>query len=307
LPAVRLEAAGAAASAQNPATVQAHGGAVVTDRQASGTSDRAAAARGRGDAPFVIAVAVSLLLFAVVNTFSVLDEVRGTGRRLAFWEPFVWEMSSIAVVLAIMPVFMALARRIWPLDPPWWRAVGVHLAGLMVFALVHIAAMGVLRWAVYALLGGYYAPFGPLGDFLYEFRKDALGYAGFLFMYVLWRRQRQQVAATAVVEAEPGAIEVRDGARRHFVPLAEVAWIEAAGNYVELHRGQTPILHRAPLSEMERQLEGAGFVRIHRSRLVRRDAVAEVESKPSGDYLVRLADGRELAGSRRYRRPLLEP
>ena len=33
--------------------------------------------------------------------------------------------------------------------------------------------------------------------------------------------------------------------------------------------------------------------------------VVRVESRPSGDYIVGLADGRELAGSRRYRRPLM--
>jgi DNA-binding LytR/AlgR family response regulator len=89
------------------------------------------------------------------------------------------------------------------------------------------------------------------------------------------------------------------------VPLADVQWVEAAGNYVELHRGGAPVLHRASLSEMERRLSAAGFVRIHRSRLVRRDAIAAVESKPAGDFVVRLRDGPELAGSRRYRRPLL--
>ena len=100
-------------------------------------------------------------------------------------------------------------------------------------------------------------------------------------------------------------LEVRDGARRHFVPLAEVIWVEAAGNYVELHRGGAGLLHRASLSAMERRLQTAGFVRIHRSRLVRREAIADVESRPTGDYVVRLRDGRELVGSRRYRRPLL--
>jgi len=265
----------------------------------------AAGTSGRGDGPFVVAVALALFLFALVNTFSVLDETRSRGQRLAFWEPFVWETTSILVILAMLPIFLTLVRRVWPLDPPWPRAVAVHVAGLLVFAAIHITAMGVLRWAVYAAVGGYYAPLAPLGDFLYEFRKDALAYAGFIALYVLWRRQRGRPHVE--VNAPPGAIEVRDGALRHFVPLAEVAWIEAAGNYVELHRGQTPILHRAPLSEMERQLRGAGFLRIHRSRLVRRDAIAQVVSKPSGDYVVRLADGRELAGSRRYRRPLLEP
>jgi DNA-binding LytR/AlgR family response regulator len=54
-----------------------------------------------------------------------------------------------------------------------------------------------------------------------------------------------------------------------------------------------------------RRLRTAGFVRIHRSRPVRREAVAGVESKPAGDFLVRRRDGRALAGSRRFRRPRL--
>ena len=261
-------------------------------------------ASGRGDGLFLLGAAGALSMFALVNTFSVQHEFRVTGRRLPFWEPFVWEISSILVILALMPIFMALTRRVWPLDPPWPRVAALHLLGLLAFSVLHIVGMGIVRWAAYGLVGGFYAPFAPLGEFLYEFRKDALGYVGFVALYVVWRRHREPRAHSA---APVDAIEVRDGARRHFVPLAEVAWIEAAGNYVELHRGATPILHRASLSAMERQLQGAGFVRIHRSRLVRRGAVAQVESKPSGDYVVRLADGRELAGSRRYRRPLLEP
>jgi DNA-binding LytR/AlgR family response regulator len=162
--------------------------------------------------------------------------------------------------------------------------------------------MGLIRWAVYGLVGGAYPPLSPLMDFPYELRKDLLTYVAILATYVGWLR----LAPGPPAPKDP-AIEVRDGARRHFIPLAEVAWIEAAGNYVEVHRGRTPVLHRASLSEMERRLRDAGFVRIHRSRLVRRDAVKAVESKPSGDYVVSLSDGRELAGSRRYRRPLLEP
>ncbi|MCR5876188.1 LytTR family transcriptional regulator [Phenylobacterium sp. J426] len=102
-------------------------------------------------------------------------------------------------------------------------------------------------------------------------------------------------------------LEVRDGAKRVFLPLAEVTFVEAAGNYVELHRAGEAVLHRAALADLEQELADVGFVRIHRSRLVRRDAIAQVESKSSGDFTVRLADGRELAGSRRYRRPLLKP
>ncbi len=279
---------------------------MVTERQDTAPRRTAAApAEARGDRLFLALLAAMLVIVALVNSLSEFDEWRRQGQPLPFVEPLIWETSSIVVLLALAPWFMAVVRRVWPLDPPWWRVASLLLAALLVYSLAHVIGMGVLRWAAYAAASSHYAAFGPLRDFLYEFRKDALVYVGFVALYVLWLLWRAPRGPAA--EARPGSIEVRDGARRHFVPLTEVAFIEAAGNYVELHRGLTPILHRAPLSEMERQLDGQGFVRIHRSRLVQRAQITQVESKPSGDYVVRLADGRELAGSRRYRRPLLEP
>jgi hypothetical protein len=244
----------------------------------------------------------------VVNVLSQLDERVESGDVIPAWMPATWEGSSVLVISALAPAILWLTRRAWPLASPRWRVVLIHSVGVLAFTLVHAIVAGVMRWAVHGLMDDYYSPFNLLTDFVYELRKDVLIYVGIVTSYVVWLLYRSQrraaVSAPAILDE---AIEVRDGARRYFVPLSEVAWIEAAGNYVELHRGPTPILHRAPLSEMERQLQGAGFVRIHRSRLVRRAAVDQVESKPSGDYVVRLADGRELAGSRRYRRPLLEP
>jgi hypothetical protein len=256
----------------------------------------------RWDAIFLMVFGAVGCAIAVVDAFSVTHDRAEAGRPVAFWEPLVWELTSVAVLTALAPAIMAFTRRYTPLVRPWRRVIPAHLVGAVVYSLIHVTAMGVLRWAVYALVGAFYAPLSPLGDFVYEFRKDVLVYFAAVAIYVVWLR----LAPSPSQAAPADAIEVRDGARRHFVPLDEVAWIEAAGNYVELHRGATPILHRAPLSAMERRLQGAGFVRIHRSRLVRRSAVAQVESKPSGDYVVRLMDGRELAGSRRYRRPLLD-
>jgi hypothetical protein len=274
----------------------------MPEQRAAVTSGGPAPTGGHaGDRLFILTAVIALSLFAVVNALSEVHD-----RHIALWEPLVWETTSILVIIALLPLFMAFTRRVWPLDSPLWRSLGLHALALAAFSVTHVAAMGALRSAVYALVGGSYAALAPLGDFLYEFRKDALAYAGFVFLYVTWRLLWARQAPAPPMAGDP-ALEVRDGARRYFVPLTDIAWIEAAGNYVELHRGPTPILHRGPLSEMERQLKDQGFVRIHRSRLVRRGAIAAVVSKPSGDYLVQLADGRELAGSRRYRRPLLEP
>ena len=172
----------------------------------------------------------------------------------------------------------------------------------MIYSITHIVLIGVMRSGVYALAGAYYDTWGPLRDWAYEGRKDLLIYATYVALYSGWRVIRAQSPG---VSAAPDVLEVRDGARRHFVPLSDVVWVEAAGNYVELHRGGAGLLHRASLSAMEQRLQSAGFVRIHRSRLVRREAVAAVESKSTGDFVVRLRGGGELAGSRRYRKPLL--
>jgi DNA-binding LytR/AlgR family response regulator len=267
----------------------------------AGDSTRAAA--GRRDRRFLLVVAVIGIAVGLVDALSVAHDRAAAGLPLPLWEPLVWEASSVAVLVALSPALMALARRVTPFEAPWPQVVLSQVAGALAFSLVHVAAMGVLRWAAYAAVGDDYPVLKPLLDFPYELRKDLLTYAAILAAYVGWLR----LFPAAGSAGGEFTIEVRDGSHRHFVTLTDILWIEAAGNYVELHRGASPLLHRASLSEMEQRLRDANFVRIHRSRLVRRDAVAEVESKPSGDYVVRLEDGRELAGSRRYRRPLLEP
>lgn len=82
----------------------------------------------------------------------------------------------------------------------------------------------------------------------------------------------------------------------------QIDWIGAAGNYVELHSGGRTIVHRAPLAAVEAELAEHGFVRIHRSTLVRRSAIARVRSV---DIL--LADGTSLKLGKRYRSALTAP
>jgi DNA-binding LytR/AlgR family response regulator len=83
-----------------------------------------------------------------------------------------------------------------------------------------------------------------------------------------------------------------------FTP-AMIDWVEAAANYVVLHSGSRRAIHRATMSEVEAQLADAGFVRIHRSRLVARARIARVRP-----HDVILTDGSSLAIGARYRHAL---
>jgi hypothetical protein len=258
----------------------------------------------RLDAQFFVITAAFMAVFLYCNVLNIIYEHSRGGERIAFWRPAVSETSSGLMFLVMIPAIQAITRRAWPTRGPWVRKAAIHILAAAGVSLIHMMGAGVLRWAAYRMAGADYDPLTLLGDWPYEGRKDAFVYAAIAGAYVLAREVMKRPVAPPATDAD-AVLEVRDGARRHFVALADVVWVEAAGNYVELHRGDSGLLHRASLTDMERRLQGAGFVRIHRSRLVRREAIAAVDSKPTGDFVVRLRGGGELAGSRRYRRPLL--
>jgi hypothetical protein len=79
----------------------------------------------------------------------------------------------------------------------------------------------------------------------------------------------------------------------------QIDWVRAAGNYVELRAGGRTIVQRASISAVERDLAKHGFVRIHRSMLVRRDRIVRVRPQD-----VVLHDGTHLPLGKRYRSAL---
>ena len=86
-----------------------------------------------------------------------------------------------------------------------------------------------------------------------------------------------------------------------FVPVGDIDWIEAEGDYVRLHTGRTSHLYRSTLSALEQRLDPREFVRIHRSSIVRWSRVRELQPYFRGEYIVTLQDGTQLKWSRSYR------
>lgn len=95
------------------------------------------------------------------------------------------------------------------------------------------------------------------------------------------RGARLRQAVDRVVErasTSPGGddevLPVTLGASVRFVRRSEILWVQAQGDYSRLH-GDDGAGHlvRIPISELEARWAGAGFLRIHRSTLVRTSAV----------------------------------
>jgi two-component system, LytTR family, response regulator len=96
-------------------------------------------------------------------------------------------------------------------------------------------------------------------------------------------------------------IAVKSVGRTVFVSTAAIDRIETAGNYLCLHVGKETQLVRGTMSQIEVKLDPRQFVRIHRSTIVRIDAVREITPLFNGDQSVVLADGAKVVLSRSYR------
>ena len=245
-------------------------------------------------------------VFTAVNAASVIDDHARLGRPVEPWRPWVWEITSTAAWLLLVPFIALAAAR---LRPPRYRlpvALAGHAALSVALSAAHVGTMAGLRKLVYALNGlSYSMPGSALDVFVYEYRKDAATYAAIALIYLLIERMGRPAAPPAADRAEP-RIEVRDGARTVWLLPSDIEWAQAAGNYVELHGAFGTLLHRETLAALEERLGQHGFRRIHRSRLVRAAAVRSVETRASGDFDVTLASGARVAGSRRFRSRLTD-
>jgi len=95
--------------------------------------------------------------------------------------------------------------------------------------------------------------------------------------------------------------DVEEGGRRTRVSTADVLWIEAAGNYVELHLASGTVLRRGTMCALEEELDATRFVRVHRSLIVQRAAVVDVRYLRNHEFALRMADGTTLTSGRSYR------
>ncbi|MGQ0561644.1 MAG: LytR/AlgR family response regulator transcription factor [Gemmatimonadota bacterium] len=114
-------------------------------------------------------------------------------------------------------------------------------------------------------------------------------------------RLRSLVGSLAGRERFLERLVARSNGRILIVRVEDVDWIEAAANYVRVHTGSRQYLVRATMTNLETRLDPDRFLRIHRSIIVRKDRIQELEPLFQGDYSITLLDGRRLTSSRGYR------
>ncbi|GLV84226.1 DNA-binding response regulator [Streptomyces lavendulae subsp. lavendulae] len=109
-------------------------------------------------------------------------------------------------------------------------------------------------------------------------------------------------ADAGAAERVPEQIAVELGGVTRFVAIADIAYVEAQGDYARLHTDGGSHLVRIPLSTLEERWAARGFVRIHRRHLVALGRIDELRMD-AGTTSVRVGSA-ELQVSRRHARDL---
>lgn len=70
---------------------------------------------------------------------------------------------------------------------------------------------------------------------------------------------------------------VKENKKIHRVNIDEIELVEATGDYVKIHLNQKIITTYSTLTRMEEQLPAALFMRINRSLIIRKNAIAQID------------------------------
>ncbi|HEY0894671.1 MAG TPA: LytTR family DNA-binding domain-containing protein [Cellvibrio sp.] len=247
----------------------------------------------------------------VVLATSHVMEYQRMGKTLALWEPFCWEISSCFILLLLIPLGLWINDR-WLARLEFKQWLAAHVLATLPFSVLHVAGMVGIRQLWYHLMDSHYQ-FGNLPvEFFYEYRKDAQAYltlalviAGYRFIVRRLQGEASYLADSAeseTIEPEspPERLLIKKLGREFLIQTNDIEWIEASGNYANLHINDSVYPMRITMDKLEKLLP-SNFTRIHRSTIVNLEQIQEIQALDTGDYEVRLHNQIKLTLSRRYR------
>ena len=92
-------------------------------------------------------------------------------------------------------------------------------------------------------------------------------------------------------------ITVRDRQHIHIVEIQEIDYIEAYGDYIQLHTAKGTFLKELTMKYLEEHLPSAHFVRIHRSYIVNIQQITKIERYEKERFHIHLHSGKAIKAS----------
>lgn len=108
---------------------------------------------------------------------------------------------------------------------------------------------------------------------------------------------------SVIRSTDVGKLAIKDGQHTLLLAMEDIAWVDAAGDYMCVHAaGETHIL-RSTMKELVERLP-ENFVRIHRSTIVNLEKIESVVGLPKGEAQLSIVGGGALKVSRNFRKAI---
>lgn len=253
---------------------------------------------GRTASPWVLyaLIAVAATALALLTTAQAGVALAHEGQAVPWTGLLKARLVDWYACALFMPVLLALAQR-YPMRRDTWA----HHLPILLLASVPIA---IGKEAIFVAVGDFFRPgVFDLATILSEdLSYEVMAVWAFLAVaQVLVGLQRDAEPARVTAAApSPGTILVRARQGPLNLPLADVEYIDAQGNYARLVTAGGRYLVRDTMARLESRL-GGEFLRVHRSIIVRRDRIRRATSAANGGHWLELASGARLRSGRSYR------
>jgi len=259
----------------------------------------------------VLGIFIYLFINGVILATSVIMEANRSGEpSFQLWEPFVWQWSSAIGIILLLPACVWLLKK-YPFN---WSTLTlsliIYFVSSIIFSVVHVSVMVAIRELVYWTQSLNYDFGNILIEFFYELRKDIWDFISILIVikgygFIVSRLQGEarpiSVGEEESITQRFDRLLVKKLGKEFIVKVEDIEWLEASGNYVNLHSKGRIYPTRTTLTQLIAQIEEQGFCRIHRSYAVNLNNIDSITPLSSGDSEVKLNNGKILSLSRRYK------
>ncbi len=226
---------------------------------------------------FVVTAWVLLSVMQSVHFYYYFDQTLWNSIRWSFRDWFVW-----FVIFSLIYHYVGKQLDITTFSLPL----------LMIMAIIAVVS-GILQVLIIVsvdfIQGSASRPFWQ--DFAHFYSKRWFQY---LFVFsVFWMGMTFFVARdrAANTEDEPTKVKLFDGKSAHWLTIADIDWIEAAGNYVCVHFGDKQLIVRSTIKDLHVTLGEQLFLRVNRSSIVNVHAITSSHRIERGKLELELVTG----------------
>jgi two-component system, LytTR family, sensor kinase len=135
------------------------------------------------------------------------------------WQPFVWEMSSVVVIFALIPFIVRFENRFRIDSRPRSKSIVIQIAAAVIFSAIHTTSMVLLRKLAYRLMNDSY-DFGDIPtQWLYELQKDLITYL--VILVILFAIREFRIRRAGELRAQELAAQLSEARLRHLTAQIE--------------------------------------------------------------------------------------